>query len=93
MPLKYLNINANPVDRLDDESFVGLDRLQELIISSMMNLTYVGAGAFGPLRNLVTLYISQNPVLSTIHRDAFVNHATNQWPLRQVRETLVHTKR
>lgn len=87
MPLAYLNINDNPIGRLDDESFVGLDRLQQLIVSGMPNLTEIGAGTFVPLKNLVTLYMSHNPVLSNINRDAFVDHAiVNQWSLRQVRE-------
>jgi len=84
MPLAYLNVNANPIGRLDNESFVGLDRLQQLIVSGMPNLTDIGAGTFVPLKNLVTLYVSHNPVLSNIHRDAFVDHTTTQWSLRQV---------
>jgi Leucine-rich repeat (LRR) protein len=87
MPLAYLNMNANPISYLDSESFVGLDQLQELIISGMPNLTDIGCGTFVPLKKLVTLYMSHNPSLSNIHYDAFADNTSQQWSLRQVIET------
>lgn len=87
MPLAYLNMNANPISNLDSESFVGLDQLQELIISGMPNLTDVGYGTFAPLKKLTTLYMSHNPSLSNIHYDAFVdNSSQHSSSLRQVIE-------
>lgn len=84
MPLAYLNINANPISNLDSESFVGLDQLQELIVSGMPYLTDVGCGTFAPLKKLTTLHMSHNPSLSNIHYDAFVDNTSHQWSLRQV---------
>ncbi|XP_026822301.1 tsukushin-like isoform X1 [Rhopalosiphum maidis] len=84
MPLAYLNMNANPISYLDSESFVGLDQLQELIISGMPNLTDVGCGTFVPLKKLITLYMSHNPSLSNIHYDAFADNTSQQWSLRQL---------
>lgn len=85
MPLAFLNINANPIDHLDNESFIGLGQLQQLVISGMLKLTDIGNGTFAPLKKLVTLHLSQNPNLTNIHYDAFRDHTTSQWPLRQVR--------
>jgi len=84
MPLAYLNMNANPISTLDSESFVGLDQLQELIVSGMPNLTDIGCGTFAPLKKLTTLHMSYNPSLSNIHYDAFVDNTSQQWSLRQV---------
>lgn len=85
MPLAYLNLNANPIRNLDSESFVGLDKLQQLILSGMPNLTDIGSGTFAPLKKLITLRMAYNPSLSNIHYDAFRDHTTNQLSLRQVR--------
>jgi len=85
MPLSFLNINANPISHLDSDSFIGLDVLQELIISGMPKLTNIGSGTFVPLKKLITLHMSQNPSLSNIHYDAFRDHTTAKWSLRQVR--------
>lgn len=89
LPLAYLNMNANPISHFDNESFVGLDQLQQLIISGMPKLTDVGSGTFAPLKKLVILQMSHNPSLSYIHYDAFRDQSTKmQWSLRQVRGNL-----
>lgn len=88
-PLAYLNMNANPISHFDNESFVGLDELQQLIISGMPKLTDIGSGTFAPLKKLVILQMSYNPCLSYIHDDAFRDQSTKmQWSLRQVRGNL-----
>lgn len=85
MPLAYLNLNANPINYLDSESFIGLDKLQQLILSGMPNLTNIGSGTFAPLKKLITLRMAYNPYLSNIHYDAFRDHTTNEFSLKQVR--------
>lgn len=90
LPLAFLNMNANPISHFDNESFVGLDQVQQLIISGMPMLTDIGNGTFAPLKKLVILQMSYNPRLSYIHHDAFRDSFTkNQWPLRQVRVNLL----
>lgn len=84
MPLAYLNINENPISYLDNESFVGLDKLQQLIISGMPNLADIGSGTFVPLKKLIILRMAQNPSLTNIHASAFGDHTTNKLSLRQV---------
>ncbi|XP_025199329.1 carboxypeptidase N subunit 2-like [Melanaphis sacchari] len=84
MSLAYLNMNANPISNLDSESFVGLDQLQELVISGMPNLTDIGYSTFAPLKKLVILHMSYNPSLSNIHYDAFVDNTGQQQSLRQL---------
>lgn len=84
MPLAFLNMNENPVNCLDNKSFVGLDKIQQLIISDMRSLTDVGSGTFLPLKKLNILHMAQNPSLINIHPNAFGDYTTNHWPLRQV---------
>lgn len=87
MPLTFLNMNANPIAHLDNESFAGLDRLQSLIVCGMPLLTDIGSGTFAPLKKLEALHMSQNPSLTDIHHDAFGgDDSTNngQWPLKEV---------
>lgn len=89
LPLAYLNMNANPISHFDNESFVGLDELQQLIISGMPKLTDIGSGTFSPLKKLGILQMSHNPSLSYIHHDAFRDQSTKiQSSLRQVRGNL-----
>lgn len=85
MPLAYLNINANPIRYLNNESFIGLDQIQQLVICGMPELTDIGSGTFAPLKKLITLNMAFNPNLKNIHHDAFKDHTTRQWSLRQVR--------
>lgn len=84
MPLAYLNINTNPISNLDNESFIGLGEIQQLVISGMPQLTNIESGTFVPLKKLITLNMAYNPNLKNIHYDAFRDHTTNHWPLRQV---------
>lgn len=85
LPLSYLNMNSNPVNYLDDESFIGLHKLQQLVISGMPKLSNIGSGTFVPLTRLITLHMSYNPSLSHIHCDAFRDGTISNWSLRQVR--------
>ncbi|XP_025411848.1 carboxypeptidase N subunit 2-like isoform X2 [Sipha flava] len=84
MPLAFLNMNENPIVCLDNKSFTGLDKLQELIISSLHNLTDIGSGTFSPLKKLNILHMAQNPSLLNIHPNAFGDYTTNKWSLRQL---------
>ncbi|XP_050535618.1 leucine-rich repeat neuronal protein 1-like [Daktulosphaira vitifoliae] len=85
MPLAFLNLNANPISDLNSGSFIGLDKLQQLIISSMPFLTNIESGTFAPLPKLITLQMSYNPKLNFIHYDAFRNASMkHKWSLRQL---------
>ncbi|XP_050440729.1 tsukushi-like [Adelges cooleyi] len=85
MPLAYLNLNANPISNLNAESFVGFQKLQQLIISGMPKLSQIDSGTFAPLPRLITLHMSHNPNLVYIHYDAFRNQSIQQWwSLRQL---------
>ncbi|KAG7295506.1 hypothetical protein JYU34_021713 [Plutella xylostella] len=73
--LVYLNINQNPIVRLDkkDEDFLGfptLSKLKELHMSNMPELTYIGEGTLSGLENLESLHMCLNEKLSYIHPKA-----------------------
>ncbi|CAH2101948.1 unnamed protein product [Euphydryas editha] len=88
--LKYLNLNQNPIVKLDMSSkdypgFPRLRKLQELHMSNMKALTSIGAGALSGLVNLKKLHMSFNPKLSFIDPKALARPGyigeTYDWPL------------
>jgi len=74
--LRELNLNANPIRRLNAASFTGLTSLVKLEISMMSHLQHIEGNSFTPLRNLETLECSQNYQLRSIHPNAFTNVTT-----------------
>ncbi|CAH2101947.1 unnamed protein product [Euphydryas editha] len=88
--LKYLNLNQNPIVKLDMSSedypgFPRLRKLQELHMCNMKKLTSIGAGALAGLENLKKLHLSFNPKLSFIDPKALARPddigETYDWPL------------
>ena len=73
--LQYLNLNNNPIARLDSESFRGLESLKRLNISSMPSLESIGDFTFTPLKSMTTMWCSFNPKLNHIHLKAFAELA------------------
>ncbi|VVC31620.1 Cysteine-rich flanking region, C-terminal,Leucine-rich repeat,Leucine-rich repeat domain, L [Cinara cedri] len=84
MPLTFLNMNANPIGELDGDSFVGMDTLEQLMISSMLKLTNIGKGTFAPLKKLTTLRMTHNPSLSNIDPDAFRDYRFDHMSLKKL---------
>nr|XP_026483458.1 leucine-rich repeat neuronal protein 3-like [Vanessa tameamea]XP_026483459.1 leucine-rich repeat neuronal protein 3-like [Vanessa tameamea] len=88
--LKFLNLNQNPIVKLDMSSedypgFPRLRKLQELHMCNMQSLKSIGAGALAGLENLQTLHLSFNPKLSFIDPKALARPddigETYDWPL------------
>lgn len=71
--LEYLNLNNNPIVKLDSESFQGLSSLKGLNISSMPSLEKIEANTFTPLSSMVHLWCSNNINLKRINSKAFNN--------------------
>ena len=70
--LAFLNLNDNPIKKLDSTSFQGLSSLQQLNISAMDRLESIEEKTFSPLHSLRELYCSFNPSLRKIHSKAFM---------------------
>ncbi|XP_054277549.1 insulin-like growth factor-binding protein complex acid labile subunit [Macrosteles quadrilineatus] len=69
--LRVLNMNQNPIEELDDTSFAGLHRLNEIMISGMPKLTKIGSGTFSILENIKIISCTYNPQLVAIEEKAF----------------------
>lgn len=69
--LKYLNINANLFPTLNNQSFIGLNNLEGLEMSSLKHLERIEANTFTPLESLKYFNCSFNFKLKTIHPAAF----------------------
>ncbi|KAK2709596.1 hypothetical protein QYM36_013311 [Artemia franciscana] len=84
--LEFLNFNNNPIIYFQRGDFKGLERLRELNISAMNELTSIEGEAFGSLRSLEVLRCSFNPNLSFIASDAFFGIANdkNEVKLREI---------
>ncbi|XP_078596063.1 leucine-rich repeat-containing protein 4B-like [Branchiostoma floridae x Branchiostoma japonicum] len=67
--LKNLDLSANKIRNIADDTFVGLLRLETLNLSANM-LTSVSSSLFTGLRNLRTLLLSKNPIVC-IGKEAF----------------------
>ncbi|CAH0713006.1 unnamed protein product, partial [Brenthis ino] len=88
--LIYLNLNQNPIVKLDMSSekypgFPRLRKLQELHMCNMRALVSIGAGALSGLENLQKLHMSFNPKLEHIDPKALARPddigETYDWPL------------
>ncbi|XP_053946573.1 leucine-rich repeat-containing protein 70 [Anastrepha ludens] len=71
-----LNLAENPIERLTEESFVGLKSLQRLNISYMPALKTVGKNAFTGLETLRRLYCAHNPRLQEFDVES-LTHSCN----------------
>ncbi|CAH0761760.1 unnamed protein product [Diatraea saccharalis] len=88
--LLYLNLNQNPIKKLDVNSedhpgFPRLRKLKELHMCNMPTLAEIGPGALAGLENLEKLHLSFNPQLTHISPKALARAddigETYDWPL------------
>lgn len=82
--LRVININENPITELNENSFLGLRNLQQIVASGLSELTTIKANTFSKLENLKTLSCSYNPKLVEIDPYAFWDH-NQKFSLQQVR--------
>jgi Leucine-rich repeat (LRR) protein len=88
--LQKLNINDNPIQELDEDSFRGLLVLRELNVSAMSHLRRIGPSTFRHLRSLEVLFCSYNRNLSVLDEEAF-GYGDDPWTLREVQLVVFYT--
>ncbi|XP_029008154.1 leucine-rich repeat neuronal protein 1-like [Betta splendens] len=69
--LKFLDLNKNPVHKIQEGDFRNMLRLKELGVNNMMELVSIDRYALDNLPELTKLEATNNPKLSYIHRLAF----------------------
>ncbi|CAJ1051125.1 leucine-rich repeat neuronal protein 1-like [Xyrichtys novacula] len=69
--LKFLDLNKNPVHKIQEGDFRNMLRLKELGINNMMELVSIDRYAMDNLPELTKLEATNNPKLSYVHRLAF----------------------
>lgn len=71
--LKFLDLNKNPIERINRGDFVDMIHMKELGINSMPDLVSIDSFAVSNLPELTKIEATNNPRLSYIHPNAFYN--------------------
>lgn len=71
--LKFLDLNKNPIERINRGDFVDMVHMKELGINSMPDLVSIDSFAVSNLPELTKIEATNNPRLSYIHPNAFYN--------------------
>lgn len=71
--LKFLDLNKNPIERINRGDFVDMIHMKELGINSMPDLVSIDSFAVSNLPGLTKIEATNNPRLSYIHPNAFYN--------------------
>nr|AAI70350.1 Unknown (protein for MGC:197077) [Xenopus laevis] len=71
IPLHQLDLDRNPLSKIEKESFLGLEGLTHLSLSDLPNLREVSPYSFKSLTSLLELDLSNNPNLKSLSSDMF----------------------
>ncbi|XP_034720856.1 tsukushin isoform X2 [Etheostoma cragini] len=71
LPLRYLNLDGNPIKQIKEGAFAQLNDLGYLSISGLHELQEIEPYSFKGLQNLQVLDLSNNPKLKTINPVVF----------------------
>lgn len=71
--LKFLDLNKNPIERINRGDFADMIHMKELGINSMPDLVAIDSFAVSNLPELTKIEATNNPRLSYIHPNAFYN--------------------
>ncbi|XP_018425441.1 PREDICTED: tsukushin [Nanorana parkeri] len=71
IPLQYLNLDRNPISKIEENNFLGLKGLIYLSLSTMENLREISPHSFKDLPALQILDFSNNQNLRTLGKDVF----------------------
>ncbi|XP_036393031.1 tsukushin [Megalops cyprinoides] len=71
IPLRYLNLDGNPIVSIEDEDFAELRDLVHLSLSGLPELSFVRPRAFRDLQSLQVLDMSNNPNLKALSPEVF----------------------
>ncbi|XP_064412909.1 tsukushi isoform X1 [Latimeria chalumnae] len=72
IPLRYLNLDCNPISKIEGNAFFSLKELMHLSLSNLQDLAEVSSNGFKGLQNLQVLDLSSNPKLQFLQADAFL---------------------
>lgn len=67
--LEILRLNENPIEIIDEKSFIGLEKLEQLNISSCPELTDITENALIPLKLLEVFHCRGNEKLTNFHME------------------------
>uniref|UniRef100_A0A8D0BCU2 Tsukushi n=1 Tax=Salvator merianae TaxID=96440 RepID=A0A8D0BCU2_SALMN len=73
IPLRYLNLDGNPVSAIGKAAFAGLKGLTHLSLSGIHKLSEISPYSFKDLPALQVLDLSNNPNIKSLHVDVFYN--------------------
>ncbi|XP_029458023.1 tsukushin [Rhinatrema bivittatum] len=79
LPLRYLNLDGNPISRIKNQAFAGLQDLIHLSLSNLNQLTDIFPYSFKELPTLLVLDLSNNPRLTALSAEVF-------WGLNSLQE-------
>ncbi|XP_044306180.1 tsukushi [Varanus komodoensis] len=71
IPLRYLNLDGNPLSSIGKEAFLGLKDLNHLSLSGIHELTEMTPYCFKDLPALQVLDLSNNPNIHSLHAEVF----------------------
>ncbi|XP_048837359.1 tsukushi [Brienomyrus brachyistius] len=71
IPLRYLNLDGNPISSIEKDVFVDLKDLVHLSLSALPKLTAIQPQSFKDLQNLQVLDLSNNPKLDSLNPEIF----------------------
>lgn len=69
--LRYLNIDNNPIAKIEENAFLGMVELTHLSLSNLPNLTEIASNSFSGLSALQILDLSGNPKLKALSAEVF----------------------
>ncbi|XP_072257830.1 tsukushi [Pyxicephalus adspersus] len=72
IPLQYLNLDRNPISKIEENNFLGLKGLTHLSLSQMENLGEIAPRSFQDLPALQILDFSSNQNLRILSKDVFL---------------------
>ncbi|XP_075054690.1 tsukushi [Mixophyes fleayi] len=71
IPLRYLNLDKNPISKIEEHNFLGLTGLTHLSLTNMEDLREIAPRSFKELSSLQVLDFSNNPNLKMLSKDVF----------------------
>ncbi|XP_075707463.1 tsukushi [Rhinoderma darwinii] len=71
IPLQSLNLDKNPISKIEEHHFLGLKSLTYLSLSNMPNLQEIAPRSFKELQSLQVLDLSNNPNLVSLTEEVF----------------------
>ncbi|KAG9470607.1 tsukushi [Eleutherodactylus coqui] len=71
IPLQSLNLDKNPIYKIEEQNFLGLKSLTHLSLSHMPHLEEIAPRSFKELSSLLVLDLSNNPNLVSLTQEVF----------------------